>query len=128
MSLLIKYSILLIIALIGISGQILLKKGLTQFVGLDIKTFFLNLHKILFNPIILTALACYVLGLLAYLFLLSKFELTKLYPVYTACVISGIVLLGSWKLKEPVSWQELIGIAFIVIGVFIVEKFGTPIH
>jgi len=121
-----KYSLIFMTAVIAICGQIFLKKGLTKFAGLNPKSFFLNLHKILFDPIIMTALACYIFGMLAYLFLLSKSEVIKLYPVYTACVISGIVLLGVWKLKEPLSWQVLIGLTFIVTGVFLVEKFGTP--
>ena len=124
MNLVVKYGIILFVSLVGISGQILLKKGLAPFSGLNANQFLFSLHKVLFSPIILMALSCYVVGMLAYLFLLSKVELTSVYPIYTAFIVMGVTIAGSWGLKETVSWPEIGGILLIITGVFIVEKFG----
>jgi len=79
---------------------------------------------IVFEPLILLALSCYAVGVVAYLFLLSKVELTSVYPVCTSLILGGITFFGWFLLKEQLSWPKISGIVLIIIGIFLVERFG----
>jgi drug/metabolite transporter (DMT)-like permease len=119
-----KYSFILFVATIGISGQILLKKGLNAFSHLQFNGFFSKILTIVFEPFILLALFCYAVGLAGYLFLLSKAELTSVYPICTSLVFAGITFFGWFFLKESLSWPKISGIILIIIGIFLIERFG----
>lgn len=124
MNIITKYSFMLFIATIGISGQILLKKGLNSFSHLQFNSFFLKIFTIVFEPFVLLALFCYAVGMAGYLFLLSKVELTSVYPICTALTFGGITFFGWFFLKEPLGWPKISGIILIIIGIFLIERFG----
>jgi len=63
---------MLFVATIGISGQILLKKGLNSFSHLQFNSFFLKIFTIVFEPFVLLALFCYAVGMAGYLFFTFK--------------------------------------------------------
>jgi multidrug transporter EmrE-like cation transporter len=115
---------MLFVATIGISGQILLKKGLTSFGHLQFNSFFSKIFTIVLEPFVFLALFCYVVGMAGYLFLLSKVELTSLYPICTSLVFAGITFFGWFFLKEPLNLPKISGIVFIVIGILLIERFG----
>jgi multidrug transporter EmrE-like cation transporter len=119
-----KYSLIFFVSAIGISGQILLKKGLRSFSDLELSSFLLKISVIVFQPVILLALLCYVIGIIAYLFLLSKVELTSVYPICTSLTFGGITFFGWLLLNEPLSWPKISGIILIIIGIFLIERFG----
>jgi len=119
-----KYSLMLFVATIGVSGQILLKKGLNSFSHLQFHSFLSKIFTIVFEPFVLLALLCYAIGMTAYLFLLSKVELTSVYPICTSLTFGGITFFGWLLLKEPLSWPKISGIILIVIGIFLIERFG----
>ena len=81
-----KYGLIVFVATIGVSGQILLKRGLTTYGNLNFENFITRIFFILLNPNILLALMFYVIGILGYLFLLTKIELTNVYPICTELV------------------------------------------
>lgn len=124
MDLLPKYSLMVFVATIGVAGQILLKKGLASFSHLEFDSFLCKIGAIVFQPLIISALLCYAIGVVAYLFLLSKVELTSVYPVCTSLTFGGITFLGWFFLNESLSWQKLCGIVFIVIGILLIERFS----
>jgi multidrug transporter EmrE-like cation transporter len=119
-----KYGLVLFVATIGVTGQILLKKGLRSFSALAFDSFLLKIVSIIFQPVILLALFCYGIGVIAYLFLLSKVELTAVYPVCTSLTFGGITFFGWFVLNEALSWQKILAIGFIVIGILLLERFG----
>lgn len=124
MNIIAKYSLMLFVATIGVSGQILLKKGLNSFSHLQFHSFLSKIFTIVFEPFVLLALLCYAIGMTAYLFLLSKVELTSVYPICTSLTFGGITFFGWLLLKEPLSWPKISGIILIVIGIFLIERFG----
>lgn len=124
MNVITKYGLMLFIAAIGISGQILLKKGLTSFGHLEANSFFSQIFAIIFEPFILLALFCYAVGMAGYIFLLSKVELTSVYPICTSLVFVGITFFGWFFLKEPLSLPKISGIILIVVGIILIEQFG----
>jgi len=119
-----KYSFILFVATIGISGQIFLKKGLNSFSHLQFNSFLSKIFTIIFEPFVLLALFCYAIGIIGYLFLLSKVELTTIYPICTSITFGGITFFGWFFLKEPLSLTKIAGILLIVVGIILIERFG----
>ncbi len=124
MNIITKYGFMLFVAAIGISGQVLLKKGLTSFGHLHFNGFFSKFFTIIFEPFVLLALFCYAVGMAGYLFLLSKAELTSVYPICTSLVFVGITFFGWFFLKEPLNLPKISGIILIIIGILLIEQFG----
>jgi len=119
-----KYLLIVFVSAIGITGQVLLKKGLGSFSHMQFDSFVAKIFTIILHPIILSALICYSVGITAYLFLLSKVELTSVYPICTALTMGGITFMGWFILHESLSWPKLSGILLIIIGIFLIERFG----
>jgi len=119
-----KYGLIVFVAVIGISGQILLKKGLESFRNVKFDSFLLKTPTIVFEPMILLALLCYAIGMLGYLFLLSRLELTSIYPICTSLIFGGITLFGWLVLGESLNWAKASGIVLLIIGIFLIDRFG----
>ena len=124
LNILAKYSLIVFLAAIGISGQILMKKGLSTYSNLEFSNFLTKILNIVLQPLILLALLCYVTGMVLYLFLLSKVEVTSVYPICTSLTFVGITFFGGFFLNETVSLAKISGIALIIIGIFLIERFG----
>jgi multidrug transporter EmrE-like cation transporter len=115
---------MLFVSAIGITGQVLLKRGLQSFSHLGFDSFFTKIFTIVLQPVILLALLCYAIGILAYLFLLSKVELSSVYPICTSLTLGGITFFGWFLLHESMSWPKILGIIFVIIGIFLIERFS----
>lgn len=124
LNILAKYSLIVSVSAIGILGQILIKKGLSSYSSLEFNNFLPKILNIVFQPVILLALSCYAAGMVLYLFLLSKVELTSVYPICTSLTFGGITFFGWFLLNETVSLPKISGIALIIIGIFLIERFG----
>ena len=77
--------------------------------------------KLAFEPHIAGGVACYVVSLVVWIMGLSRVEVSIAYPMLSI----GYVLnaLAAWYLfGESLTAQKLIGIAFIVAGVFLVAR------
>ena len=121
-----KYLLLLIVALTGASGQILLKMGASQSLpqlpeihslGTLLQTVFIFLK----NYQILLAIFLYGSGLFFWLFVLTKFELSYVFPL-TAIVYVSVMLFSWLTLKENVSALRIMGTLTIIIGIYLAAK------
>lgn len=96
-------------AVLAASGQIFLKLGaqgrseLTAFV----------------NPWIAVGVLCYGLGMVIWVFALSKSPLTVVYP-FTALTFVLVYLAGLLIFKEAFSIRSLAGVLLIVSGLYLV--------
>ena len=101
---------------INIIGQTLLKYGVNKISPL---VFDLGgLQKIISSPLILGGIGLYGIGAIFWIFALSKFNLNIAYPLLSASYI--FIILSSWIfLKEPITWPQIIGVALISGGVYI---------
>jgi multidrug transporter EmrE-like cation transporter len=74
------------------------------------------------NPFLMGAVVLFIFSLFGYSYALTKMKLSVVYPVMiSSCFI--IVLAASWfYLKEDVSLIQIIGIIFIVGGIWLVLK------
>ena len=119
-----KYVLILVISAIGVSSQILLKTGVRSFGSMELGGFISKILVVLTQPVVLFALSCYGFGFLVYLFLLSKMDVTSVYPICTSLTYAGITFFGWAVFKEPQSWPKISGIVLIIVGIFLIDHFG----
>jgi len=64
-----------------------------------------------------TALFLYGLVFLAYTVLLKYFDISILYPVYTALSIMGVSLVGIVYFGESLTLYKMLGMAVLLVGI-----------
>ena len=119
-----KYSLIVFVSAVGVTGQLLLKKGLSSFNNLQFDNYLMTLIKIFFQPVILCALCCYGFGLIAYMFLVSKFQISAVYPITTSLTFGGITMFGYFLLGESLTLAKIAGIILIILGIVLIDRFG----
>jgi multidrug transporter EmrE-like cation transporter len=73
------------------------------------------------NPFILGGVACYVVSLVVWIMGLSRVPVSVAYPMLSVGYVINAV--AAWMLfGESLAAQKLIGIGFIVVGVFLVAR------
>jgi multidrug transporter EmrE-like cation transporter len=117
------FSLVLFGVLLNAAAQLLLKAG-TNRVGEF--TFALdNLvpvgTKLALSPFILGGLACYVVSVVVWILALSRVPVSVAYPMLSIGYIVNAV--AAWMLfGESLGAQKLVGIGFIVVGVWLVAR------
>ncbi|MGD9101775.1 MAG: SMR family transporter [Anaerolineae bacterium] len=77
------------------------------------------LWRLMTSPFILLAVVAYGLGVILYMLILSRLDLSYLYPVMTALGLVLASLVSTFVFGEHISLMRLGGIAVIIVGVFI---------
>ncbi len=117
------FSLVLTGVLLNAAAQLLLKAG-TNVVGhfdfhLD------NLipvgMKIAFQPYIMGGMACYAVSLVVWIMALSRVPVSIAYPMLSIGYVINAFVAYFW-FGEALASQKLLGIGFIVIGVWLVAK------
>ncbi len=81
--------------------------------------------KLALEPHIAGGVACYVVSLVVWLIGLSRVDVSIAYPMLSIGYV--INALAAWYLfGESLTAQKLVGIGFIVLGVVLVTRSGTP--
>lgn len=118
-----KYILFILVVAIGTTGQLLLKHGVNSCAAKigPVNSSTEAVHAafvFLGNPFILLALTFSAFGVLVYLQLLLKFDLTFILPALSIIYLS--VLFFSWLLlREQISVLRVIGTLIITLGVAI---------
>jgi multidrug transporter EmrE-like cation transporter len=117
------FSLVLAGVLLNAAAQLLLKAG-TNRVG-EFAFAMDNLvpigAKLALNPYILGGLGCYVVSVVIWIMALSRVPVSIAYPMLSIGYI--VNALAAWMLfGEALGAQKLVGIGFIVIGVFLVAR------
>ncbi len=117
------FSLVMTGVLLNAAAQLLLKAG-TNRVG-EFSFALENLvpigSRLAFSPFILGGLACYVVSVVVWILALSRVPVSVAYPMLSVGYVVNAV--AAWMLfGESLSMQKLIGIGFIVIGVFLVAR------
>jgi multidrug transporter EmrE-like cation transporter len=77
--------------------------------------------KVATSPFILGGVACYVVSLAVWILALSRVPVSIAYPMLSIGYVINAV--AAWALfGESLAAQKLVGIAFIVVGVFLVAR------
>lgn len=66
-------------------------------------------------------LFCYGLSMVFWLFVLSRLELSKAYPMVSLGYVFTLIL-GYFYLGESINTYKIIGVFFIIIGVMFIAK------
>lgn len=77
------------------------------------------LWRLMTSPFILLAVVAYGFAVILYMLILSRLDLSYLYPVMTALGLVLASLVSAFVFGEHISLVRLGGIAVIIVGVFI---------
>ncbi|HXS54310.1 MAG TPA: SMR family transporter [Usitatibacter sp.] len=117
------FSLVLAGVLLNASAQLLLKAG-TNRVG-EFAYSLANVipigSKLALSPYVAGGLACYVVSVAVWILALSRVPVSVAYPMLSIGYI--VNAFAAWALfGESLAAQKLVGIAFIVVGVFLVAR------
>ena len=119
----ISFGLVSVAVLLGVAAQLLLKAG-TNAVG----RFAFSLDnagpvslQLALEPRILAGTGCYALSLVLWVMALTRTEVSLMYPMVSIGFALN-ALLAWWLLGEALNAQRLIGIAVIMLGVWLVAR------
>jgi len=112
------YLFIVFSTVLGISGQLLLKRGMGVMNG---KAGAAMLKGILTSPWVIGGLLVYGSGVMFWLLALSNFELSYVYPFASLSYI-GIIIGSSLIFKEKMNAMRIVGVAVIIAGVLITSQ------
>ncbi|MFH0852557.1 MAG: hypothetical protein V1845_03060 [bacterium] len=106
------------------AAELLLKKGMAVQGAMDIS--FANLWNafllIFKNFYILGGLALLVFGFVTWLLTLSRLNLNIIYPITASLNLIAIVIASSVIFKESLNFAQILGVALIIGGIFLLTK------
>lgn len=116
-------ALVLIPAITGVAGQLLLKIGMSRMGALEISVAAVPmlLWKIATSPYVVIGLAIYVGGLFFWLLALNRADLSFVYPFASLSYV--LITLASWGiLHESVPPLRWAGLVVICVGVVLVAR------
>ncbi len=115
------YIIMAISIGLAIAGQLLMKRGMMSFGTFPVSQLLVNIIPMFLNPWVFVGLICFGLSSVFWLVVLSRMELSLVYPMVSVAYV--IVALLSWYFfKENLSLIRWAGIAVIVLGVVLISR------
>jgi len=119
------FALILAGVLLNAAAQLLLKAG-TNAVGhfeFTVGNIWPVGLRLAFEPHILSGVTCYVVSLVVWIMALSRVEVSIAYPMLSIGYVINAV--AAWYLfGESVTAVRMVGIGFIVVGVFLVARSG----
>jgi multidrug transporter EmrE-like cation transporter len=119
----VSFGLVLAGVLLNAAAQLLLKAGTNR-----IGEFAFSLDnlvpigtKVATSPPILAGLACYGVSVVVWLMALSRVPVSIAYPMLSIGYVLN-AMAAWWLFGESLTMQKLVGIGFIIIGVFLVAR------
>lgn len=107
--------------LLAVTGQLLMKKGMLVFGAFPASQFLFKIIPMLLNPYVFFGIACFGFSAITWLVVLSRLELSFVYPLVSVAYI--LVAVASWFFfKENLTLMRWLGILVIVLGVFLISR------
>lgn len=107
---------LIVSIFLGSIGQIMLKTG-TKAGSTDAGAAAITAAvKLLGNPWVIAGFFCYGISSIIWLMILKRVPLSTAYPMISFSYVL-VVILSAVILKEPIRWQTIAGMMFIMLGV-----------
>lgn len=114
--------LMFVTVMIGVGGQLLLKKGVIDANGISFSEGVINtIIKIISSPLLLGGFTFYAGSAMLTLVVLSKVELGT-FALFTSLSYVIVVLLSAFLFNEAITQSKLLGTALIISGVFVVVK------
>ena len=114
-----EFFLLLMSVLSSVGGQFFLKLGAIKLGRVSFDNAFSHIINIITITELIGGLACYGLGALAYILLLTRVHLSIARPSVSIVYIFS-VLLGYFAFKESIPITRILGLGFITCGVILV--------
>lgn len=114
-----EFGLLLISILTSVAGQWLLKAGALKLGKVNVDNAISHVLGIITTPELLAGLACYGLGAIAYIMLLTRVKLSIAGPAIAMVYVFSVIV-GYAIFREPVPLSRVIGLGLIVCGVILV--------
>jgi len=106
---------------LAIAGQLLMKKGMMAFGTFPVSQMLVKVIPMFLNPWVFIGFACFGLSSLFWLVVLSRMELSLVYPMVSVAYV--IVALFSWYFfKENLTVIRWAGILVIILGVVLISR------
>ncbi|MHB1359147.1 MAG: EamA family transporter [Rhodocyclaceae bacterium] len=116
-------ALVLVGVLLSVAAQLLLKAG-TNAIG-HFEFHWQNAFpigiKMAMHPAILAGIACSVIGLTVWIMALSRVPVSIAYPMLSIGYLINAIAAWAW-LDEPLGGQSLLGIGFIILGVWLIAR------
>ena len=100
-----------------VSGLIFMKKGMAFFSAS------FGSGKLMLNmPIeLIVGITFYVLSFLSWMLILSKHQLSFIYPILVGLSYVGVLVAAHYVLKEPLVTRQVIGSVVVLIGIILIN-------
>jgi multidrug transporter EmrE-like cation transporter len=108
----------------GVASQLIIKWKMRQFSFNDYETMtdkFIFAFSMLLNPYIIVSLAFTLLAGITWMIAMTKFDISYAYP-FTTLGFVFVFLFSVLLFHEPVSWQKIVGLGFIIVGLVLSSK------
>ncbi len=111
--------------LLNAIAQLCLKLGMEKIgkFGLNLPELTTVFPKVLTAPYIWAGMTCYSVSVLVWLVVLSRVEVGFAYPMVSLGYILTLIF-GWWLLNENVTPLRLVGVALIILGVYLISRTG----
>ena len=108
----------------GVASQLIIKWKMSAFSFNDYETMtdkFLFAFSMLLNPYIVISLFLTLLAGVTWMIAMTKFDISYAYP-FTTLGFVFVFVFSVILFNEPVSWQKIVGLGFIILGLIISSK------
>ena len=108
----------------AVSSQLIIKWKMSAFSLANHETVsekFIFAFTMLFNPYILISLTFTLLSGLSWMIAMTKFDISYAYP-FTTLGFVFIFIFSAIFFNEPITWQKVIGLILIIIGIIISSR------
>ena len=106
------------------AGQTSLKFGLNAIDGVSLSQGLAGFFKLFQTPWIIVGFACYGLSSILWLDVLSKLDFSLAFPMVGLTYVFTL-LIGRFFFGETVGWERMLGVGFIVFGIFFLIRSGS---
>ncbi|MDE2088907.1 MAG: EamA family transporter [Gammaproteobacteria bacterium] len=119
----VSFALILTGVLLNAAAQLLLKAGVERVgvIGLSWNGIVSSGFRLALEPYILGGLLCYVVSVVVWILALSRVDVSIAYPMLSIGYV--VTALAAWALLgESLSMARIVGIAVIILGVFLVAR------
>lgn len=106
------------------AGQTSLKFGLNAIDGVSLSDGISGIFKLLQTPWVVVGFGLYGLSAVLWLDVLSKLDFSLAFPMVGLTYVFTL-LIGRFFFGETVGWERMLGVAFILCGVFFLIRSGA---
>ncbi|MCB0190520.1 MAG: EamA family transporter [Anaerolineae bacterium] len=106
------------------AGQTSLKFGLNAIGGVSLSDGLGGIFKLLQTPWIIVGFGLYGLSAVLWLDVLSKLDFSLAFPMVGLTYVFTL-LIGRFFFGETVGWERMLGVAFILCGIFFLVRSGA---